>query len=105
MAILIDDHHLVSTTCIEDLHSFAATIGMKQSWFQNHRFPHYDILSATKRSLAFRLGAQLVTSREIVKRSIRGPVDEDGFKGFIRVRGPLAKDIAIRPDRNTNALQ
>lgn len=71
MAILLDSHHLVSDTSLDELHTFAKSLGMKREWFQNHRFPHYDVLSPTKRRRAIHLGAQAATSREIVRRSIR----------------------------------
>lgn len=71
MAILLDNHHLVSDTSLKELHDFALRIGMKREWFQDHRFPHYDVLSETKWLKAMSLGAQMVTSREIVRRAIR----------------------------------
>lgn len=44
---------------VEELHEFAAQVGMKRSWFQGppkHRLPHYD-LTVGKRQVALRLGA------------------------------------------------
>lgn len=78
MAILLDDHHLVSDTSVEELHIFAARIGMKRAWFQDHRFPHYDVLSKWRRLKAMSLGAEIVTSREIVRRAIRKEAEIDG---------------------------
>lgn len=43
----------------EELHAFAARIGLRRSWFQGHRLPafrHYDVVPS-KRALALRLGA------------------------------------------------
>lgn len=44
---------------LEELHSFAARLGLKRAWFQRKPgggLPHYD-LTASKRSLAVKLGA------------------------------------------------
>jgi len=44
---------------LEELHIFAAKIGMKKEWFQGppeHMVPHYD-LTAAKRKKAVQLGA------------------------------------------------
>ena len=36
--------HLVSTESLDDLHAFAAALGLHRQWFQNQpAFPHYDI--------------------------------------------------------------
>ncbi len=49
----------------QELHEFAARLGLSRSWFQNkHRNPllwHYD-LTANKRKQALRLGAKEVAS-------------------------------------------
>jgi hypothetical protein len=48
--------HLLADTN-EDLHAFAARLGLRRSWFQaSASGPHYD-LTAQKRDLAVRLGA------------------------------------------------
>lgn len=48
--------HLVADTLAE-LHAFAARIGMRRTWFQDHRFlPHYDLV-ASRRAAAVSLGA------------------------------------------------
>ena len=48
--------HMYADT-VEELHEFAATLGLKRSWFQQHEvMPHYD-LTKTKRALAVRRGA------------------------------------------------
>jgi len=43
---------------LEELHAFAhGVLGLKRSWFQDHRvLPHYDLVP-TKRKLAVRRGA------------------------------------------------
>lgn len=41
---------------VEDLHEMAAKVGVRHKWFQNKRYPHYDICKA-KRALAVKFGA------------------------------------------------
>lgn len=49
----------------EELHAFAARIGMKRAWFQRSRrgTPHYDLVPR-RRARAVELGAQELTRRE-----------------------------------------
>lgn len=47
--------HLIGDT-VAELHAFAASLGLKRSWFQNKAIPHYD-LTINKRRSAVRLGA------------------------------------------------
>lgn len=47
----------LSGDSIEELHKFAKDLGLKESWFQNTRFPHFD-LTRKKRELAIELGAE-----------------------------------------------
>lgn len=48
--------HLTADT-LEELHAFAAKIGMRRSWFQDHKLcPHYDLTPA-RRAVAVKLGA------------------------------------------------
>lgn len=68
--ILTDRRHLVSDLSLQELHSFAASIGLHPNWFQDHRFPHYDLFF-TKHFLALWAGARIVTTRELVRRAIR----------------------------------
>lgn len=74
MAVYIDDAmipfgrmrmcHMMADTPAE-LHSMAATIGMRRSWFQGARRPHYDI-PMFRRDKAVALGAVQVTQRQMV---------------------------------------
>ena len=73
--IYTDGIHLISDTSQKDLHEFAQKIGLKVEWYQEHpRHPHYDI--TTKRMLrkALCAGAEVITSRDIVRiqRNTRG---------------------------------
>lgn len=60
--------HLIADT-VEELHTFAATIGMKRSWFQLSRqeMPHYD-LTARRRADAVKKGAIEINRRETVDK-------------------------------------
>ena len=74
MAVYIDDYfakfgrmlmcHMTADT-LEELHAMADSLGLKRSWFQNHRLPHYDV-SKGKRIEAISKGAIPVTARELV---------------------------------------
>jgi hypothetical protein len=52
---------------IQELHEFAAKLGLRRSWFQDKgRFPHYDIVGS-KRRLALELGAQEMNLGDYLK--------------------------------------
>lgn len=55
--------HLVADTEAE-LHDLAARIGMKRSWFQGGRIPHYDLTEA-RRAAAVLAGAKELSRREM----------------------------------------
>ncbi len=44
------------------LHAFAKRLGMRASWFQNKRWPHYD-LTGSKRAAAIAMGAVSISTR------------------------------------------
>lgn len=57
--------HMLADT-LDELHAFAAAIGMKREWFQPGSTPHYD-LTATRQKLALAKGAvRLRTKHELV---------------------------------------
>jgi hypothetical protein len=56
--------HLVSDHSYEELHAFAARLGLQREWFQGD---HYDVPSAA-RAQAIDLGAAPVGGRELVRR-------------------------------------
>lgn len=83
MAIIIDEAiwtfrgnlycHMISDVPgqpgLDELHEFAARIGLKRSWFQDKpRWPHYDVIDK-KRKQAIALGAEEVTGMELVQRN------------------------------------
>lgn len=68
MTVYVDDEqipwrgklwcHLVADSLVE-LHDFAATLGLKRTWFQSSsRYPHYDI-TISVRDKALRMGAHM----------------------------------------------
>ncbi|MDD5589073.1 MAG: DUF4031 domain-containing protein [Candidatus Nanoarchaeia archaeon] len=64
--IYTDGVHLISNHSREELHEFAKKMGLKRSWFQNHKIPHYDLLK-NRSQLAIKFGAIVVTTRELIK--------------------------------------
>ena len=48
---------------LEALHAFAKGLGLKRQWFQDGRWPHYD-LTSTKRMVALAHGAIPIDSRQ-----------------------------------------
>lgn len=56
--------HLVSDESLDELHSFAADLGLERRWFQGD---HYDV-PTDARDEAIRRGAVPVDSRELVRR-------------------------------------
>ena len=53
-------------TPLASLHTMAAQIGLRWSWFQAGRFPHYD-LNATRREAAIKAGAIELDRRAAVE--------------------------------------
>jgi hypothetical protein len=62
--------HLVSDLSLDELHRFAAILGLRREWFQLGSIPHYD-LTGDAYLRALELGAELVSSRELVRRAVR----------------------------------
>ena len=51
----------------EELHEFAAKLGLKRDWFQDHRMlKHYDILPE-RRECAIKMGAKVESLRNYLK--------------------------------------
>lgn len=59
--------HLTADS-LEELHAFAAAIGLRREWFQDHPIaPHYDLTPA-RRARALAGGAEVVLAREQARR-------------------------------------
>ena len=58
--------HMVSDTSEEELHVFAARIGLRREWYQRY---HYDLTSA-RRQAAVAAGAEQVSGTELVRRAV-----------------------------------
>lgn len=57
--------HLMADT-LEELHSFASTIGVKKCWFHSSAsYPHYDI-TIEKKLLALKYGAAIADRKTII---------------------------------------
>lgn len=57
--------HLVADT-LDELHAFAASLGLKRSWFQGHAsYPHYDV-TMSMRERALERGAVRVGKTEML---------------------------------------
>ena len=68
---MLMSHMLADTE--SELHAMASRLGLRRSWFQNDRVPHYDV-SQSKRALAVTAGAVEVSRQELVAvmRRLRG---------------------------------
>lgn len=68
--ILTDGIHLVSDVSFEELHAFAASVGLKRIWFQRD---HYDILGdgIVDRMLRSPITYEVISTRELVRRRKR----------------------------------
>ncbi len=69
--------HMTATT-VEELHAFAAGLGLRRAWFQDHRIAaHYD-LTPPGREAALRRGAIFVPIREQLRARRRGQAPCEG---------------------------
>lgn len=68
--IITDGVHMVSTESENELHAFAARMGLKRRWYQRHpRHPHYDLTTQRAKARAIAHGAVMVKSTEIIERA------------------------------------
>lgn len=51
---------------LDELHEMADKIGVNRKWFQNERYPHYDICKS-KRATAVKLGAIEIGKKKFVE--------------------------------------
>lgn len=65
--IYTDGTHLATPGPEHVLHDLAETIGLKRHWYQNNgSYPHYDLTSSNKRTMAIRAGAIRIHPRELI---------------------------------------
>lgn len=64
--ILVDHVHMISTINRDELHAFAAEMGLNRCWFRVGSFPHYDLTTQAKIDKALEIGARRITTREMV---------------------------------------
>ena len=58
--------HLFADT-LEELHATAEAVGLQRQWFQDKRYPHYD-LTPYARIRVERRGAQPIDTRDWIRR-------------------------------------
>uniref|UniRef100_A0A6M3JHH0 DUF4031 domain-containing protein n=1 Tax=viral metagenome TaxID=1070528 RepID=A0A6M3JHH0_9ZZZZ len=69
--VYTDGVHLVADN-VWELHTFAKSIGLRRSWFQDGHIPHYDLTTKRKARQAIDVGAKKISVREIVMMSRLG---------------------------------
>ena len=69
--------HMVADS-LDELHSFAMSIGLKRAWFQDGRLKHYD-LNPGRFDAAVKAGIVVIPTRDFALRFIM-PTRLDGAK-------------------------
>ena len=96
--------HLVSDSSIEELHAFAERLGLRREWLQRRSIPHYD-LTGERYELALAMGAELISSRELVRRAVRwaktGTVNDEASN----LVHSLPSWVSINPPREKEAFR
>jgi len=88
--VYTDKIHLVADS-EEELHVFAKRIGLKRTWFQDHkRHPHYDLTTKRATERAIRAGATVFSKRIILLKSM-----EMVRKGKIMKVGKFEKEYPM----------
>jgi hypothetical protein len=66
--VFTDGIHLMAND-LDELHSFAKSIGLQRRWFQNRlRHPHYDLISKIIVQRALEKGAIKTTTRDMLEK-------------------------------------
>lgn len=90
--------HLSADT-VEELHAFAARLGMRREWFQEHRLvPHYDLIPS-RRALALKLGAEEITARrrlQIAFADAMGARESNPFIEMLKLRRTRTRTLRYR---------
>lgn len=61
--------HMVTDGQLQELHIFAKLIGLKQRWLKEKPYPHYSLVSKSKRKTAVFYGAIGVSTKELINLS------------------------------------
>lgn len=65
--VYTDGVHLISDTSLEELHEFAASIGIKRCWYHaSSKWKHYDIPKRMREDFHTKFNVPLVSAREII---------------------------------------
>ncbi|MEZ5247090.1 MAG: DUF4031 domain-containing protein [Acidimicrobiales bacterium] len=104
MAVLVDDArwewrggrwaHLVSDRSYDELHDFARRLGVRRLGFQGD---HYDV-HEVDRDRALALGAELVDSRDLVRRLRRAGLRNRADKPMWQRVGTWPSGVAVMAD-------
>ncbi len=89
MAVYVDDAvwpwrgqlwcHLLADS-LEELHSFAKSIGLKKEWFQGDtKYPHYD-MNENRRKIAVKKGAIEIDKRTTIEKAKKLKAEFDLIK-------------------------
>jgi len=81
--------HLTSDLALVELFEFAEELRLRREWIQAKSVIHFD-LTDPEYELAVELGAQVVTSRELVQRALRLTP-----RGFGRLISPEELDLLV----------
>lgn len=66
--IYTDGIHLISNSSIDELHSFAESIGIKRCWYHSKsNWLHYDIPKKMRENFSEKFKVNLVDSKQIVE--------------------------------------
>jgi hypothetical protein len=65
--VYTDKIHLMADS-LEELHIFAKSLGLKRCWFQNHKYPHYDLTTKRIVSKVLKYNINVCSTRELVEK-------------------------------------
>lgn len=100
----------------DELHSFAAKVGLRRSWFQGD---HYDLTTRAAATRAVAAGAVLIEMMDLGRvrmKTRRAPSESPGYRrigvgGMVRVPWldpdwkPAPLDPALAADKNTELMR
>lgn len=70
--------HLFTDSSFEELHLFAASIGLHREWFQgDKKVPHYDIIGEQTRVRAIKAGAIPCGRKQVLIKGLRQTIERE----------------------------